>query len=896
MRSAKTFVPLCLLLVAALIFGFNNCSKVGFDTSPEVLKQQLLEFNSTSSILINGGAPYTNQQLVQLSLNSPRGVQMKISNQKDCSDGAWEPYATAKTWTLSKTNDLVDVFVQFQNLRGETTDCVSADITHDNIAPTAAYTSPAGVFTNNANYTVNWNTADNLSGVASTSCMTTGGTTAPCNSSLTVNSTSEGTNSLTVAVTDKAGNTSQNYVYSWFFDKTPPVVAINAQPASLTGSGNATLSFSANDTGSGIDKTFCQLDGGGFQACTSPLNYSGLTGGAHNFQVYATDKAGNSSVKAAANWTVDMTAPSIAFTQTPPANSNSATNTFGFTGTKNGATITKFECHLDTAAFASCTSPDTLTNVSQGSHYFEFRGIDSLGNVSAPLRYTWIVDLTPPVVQITAGPATLTNMSQASLQWTASDALSGLKTVECQLDGAAYVACAGGAINYPGLQTGAHTFNVRATDMAGNQAVATRKWTIDVTAPVVTITSGPNPYVKDLSSQFIFSATDSSGIASYECKIDNNAFSPCTSPYTSQNLNEGTHVFYVRATDTAGNVSSPANYTWALDLSPPIIRIVSAPVNLKSGDHAVIQYQVVDLASGVAAVKCGLNSTLANCQATATVDLGAITTAGNYTFQIVATDNVGNSMTENVNFTVTARPVICDPFVVGGDAACNGGLVGDIFYLDSAQQSIFTKLGTKTVDYFYSNGTKVNALLNLKQLFVSTRSFDTGFPTSNGQLITDNTGKVLYSYFAFRLNTVFKLDPLNDTSGWYQFATLSDDGSVVNITPQMSTTSNLISSDGDHSTRMGCSKQAIYIDDTTRLGMEIKYYQGPPTQIALVLMWKKVTGPTDPLDSSCGVATTYFGSSFNDFTNSGYGDLVKRGWKVIAPTNFIAPPTNGGSI
>ena len=47
-------------------------------------------------------------------------------------------------------------------------------------------------------------------------------------------------------------------------------------------------------------------------------------------------------------------------------------------------------------------------------------------------------------------------------------------------------------------------------------------------------------------------------------------------------------------------------------------------------------------------------------------------------------------------------------------------------------------------------------------------------------------------------------------------------------------------------------------------------------------------------DSYCGVEgnDAFFGSSpYTNFTTSRYADLIgSRGWKVIAPSNLIAPP------
>lgn len=43
--------------------------------------------------------------------------------------------------------------------------------------------------------------------------------------------------------------------------------------------------------------------------------------------------------------------------------------------------------------------------------------------------------------------------------------------------------------------------------------------------------------------------------------------------------------------------------------------------------------------------------------------------------------------------------------------------------------------------------------------------------------------------------------------------------------------------------------QAIYIDDVSRIPMEFKYYQGPRTEIALTVAWRRVSQITLPADA-----------------------------------------------
>lgn len=86
----------------------------------------------------------------------------------------------------------------------------------------------------------------------------------------------------------------------------------------------------------------------------------------------------------------------------------------------------------------------------------------------------------------------------------------------------------------------------------------------DTTPPDTTIDSGPSGTVTDSSATFEFSSTEAH--SSFECRLDNALFSPCTSPKSYSDLTEGSHTFEVRAIDIWGNIdSSPASRTWTFD-------------------------------------------------------------------------------------------------------------------------------------------------------------------------------------------------------------------------------------------------------------------------------------------------------------------------------------------
>jgi hypothetical protein len=55
------------------------------------------------------------------------------------------------------------------------------------------------------------------------------------------------------------------------------------------------------------------------------------------------------------------------------------------------------------------------------------------------------------------------------------------------------------------------------------------------------------------------------GINHLETKLDGGSFTMATSPQTLNNLADGSHTFYVRAVDNAGDISSTVSYTWFIE-------------------------------------------------------------------------------------------------------------------------------------------------------------------------------------------------------------------------------------------------------------------------------------------------------------------------------------------
>jgi hypothetical protein len=242
-----------------------------------------------------------------------------------------------------------------------------------------------------------------------------------------------------------------------------------------------------------------------------------------------------------------------------PSGTTSATSArFAF----NGARGDTFECALDGAAFAACTSPKTYSGLRDGAHTFQVRERTRSGQTGDPVARGWTVDTqAPPTPQIVQHPPTYTNETSATFGYT--DAEAGV-TYQCKVDGVAYRSCSN-PVTLRGLRGNADgwiVFYVIAVDAAGNTShSATFSWKIDQTAPPrpQLVQQPPNP---SASTSATFAFVDRETGATFECALDGAAFAACTSPQTYTGLSAARHRFQVRAVDLAGNRSAVTEYSW----------------------------------------------------------------------------------------------------------------------------------------------------------------------------------------------------------------------------------------------------------------------------------------------------------------------------------------------
>lgn len=161
---------------------------------------------------------------------------------------------------------------------------------------------------------------------------------------------------------------------------------------------------------------------------------------------------------------------------------------------------------------------------------------------------------------LTGGPTGPTADSTPTFTWEAAVPAS------CAIDGGTPEPCAS-PFTTPELADGPHVVEIQA-----GVAIEARNVVVDTVAPLVQMT-GSDADRTEPTATYEFTAEAGTDTA---CAVDTGEFAPCTSPYTTKPLANGSHIVRVRATDAAGN-HGEASRVVRMEVAAPDTSIVAGP-------------------------------------------------------------------------------------------------------------------------------------------------------------------------------------------------------------------------------------------------------------------------------------------------------------------------------
>jgi hypothetical protein len=539
-----------------------------------------------------------NGLMSQTQIRARRGAHEKRKPNTSSVQYVTQPSATNAPRIHSKTSSslrftwfvlagLTQIFVVLSALAGKA----------DRTLPSVTLTSPANGATVSGTITVAANASDNV-GVAKVEFYRDGSTligtdtSAAYSWSFNTATLVNGSHSFSAKAYDAAGNIAASAVSTvTVSNDAPPSVTLTSPVNGATVSGTITVAANASDN-IGVTKVEFYRDGSTLIGSDTTAPYSvsfsttTLANGTHSFSAKAYDTAGQSTTSAISTLTVSnpVTDAPPSVTLTSPVNGATVSGTITVAANaSDNVGVTKVEFYRDgstligtdtTAAFSVGFSTTMLAN---GTHSFYAKAYDTAGQSTTSATSTVTVSNTvtdpPPLVTLTSPINGATVSGNITVAANASDNI-GVTKVEFYRDGSTLIGSDTTApysvsFDTTTLANGSHSFYAKAYDTAGQSTTSVTS-TVTVSnvtdaPPSVTLTSPVSGATVSGTITVAANASDNVGVAKVEFYRDGSTLigTDTTGAYSvsfdTTTLPNGTHSFYAKAYDTAGNWGTSAS-------------------------------------------------------------------------------------------------------------------------------------------------------------------------------------------------------------------------------------------------------------------------------------------------------------------------------------------------
>ncbi len=440
----------------------------------------------------------------------------------------------------------------------------------------------------------------------------------------------EGEHTLRASVTDCAGQSGVATVH-FAIDRTAPVVnVLDVVDGSLV---DVDVTPIIAITDAHLVSTSITLNGAPFVSGTAVS-----ADGDYTLRASAADAAGNLSPEAVVHFTIDKTAPLVTITGVADGQVTAAaavTPVFSATD----AHLSSLAGTLDGASF---TSGSAVT--SEGVHVLRVSAVDGASNSTVAIR-TFTIDRTPPTITVTGVGNGLISADAVTPMVAFSDAT--LDTTSITLDGAAFVSGTSVAAERD------HELRATARDRAGNVANVTISFSIDQTAPALTVAGVTNGQCSATPLTPTFSATDAH-LVSVAGKLNGAPFASGTAVSA-----DGAYALAVDAVDAVSHTTS-VNVAFIVDATAPAITVTG----VTSGQVATGPVTPV-----VSISEPNLTASTLRLDGSPFVSGTQVASEGAHTITVSASDCAGHTSSTSVAFTIdTTPPAIAVSGVTDGES------------------------------------------------------------------------------------------------------------------------------------------------------------------------------------------------------------------------------------
>ena len=283
---------------------------------------------------------------------------------------------------------------------------------------------------------------------------------------------------------------------------------------------------------------------------------------------------------------IDSIPPEVKITSGLPSLTNQAQATLNFQADEENCS---FQCQLDSQDWKSCQSPKEYEELSNNQHTFSVKAIDLFSNESLPVEYSWTVDteIESPTIflfDLNTKSHFYTNQNEVGVVISVSGSEEEIKWFLSENKEKPTIEDSGWQTEKPenfilSESNGLKTVYIWTKDSAQNvsQLGNSASIILDTISPETIIEDGPAEFANSTQAAFTFSSKEEN--STFECKIEQAEqadWEICQSPKIYLDLSEGEHTFSVRAKDLALNIDlSPAQYSWLIDITPPISQVAA---------------------------------------------------------------------------------------------------------------------------------------------------------------------------------------------------------------------------------------------------------------------------------------------------------------------------------